>query len=284
MSNQKCNVNKKNSLFQAAAFKIRKSNSIIKMFANYMLNRFGSLTATKSVREWLYDGYDDPLLDFLKSLNTSRFDIPFKRFGWFVERNNSKTYDGHFEMTTGESDVTSMGQLTMWNYHNRTKFYHDGCSTVKGTSGELWPPNMNATGDITLFVTDVCRPLTLAYQEPYESFGVTGSKWVGDYRVFDNGQKYPPNLCYCTGDRSCCPDLLPGVQNVSDCMYGAPAFVSFPHFYLADPSYAQAVSGLKPNRSEHEFIIALEPHTGIPLDIKARLQINLHLQPIKGLE
>lgn len=179
------------------------------------------LTATKSVGELLFDGYSDPFLSFVKKLPVSNTP-PFNKFGWFVDRNGSWTYDGHFEMRTGQADMEKMGALTQWNYVKKTRFYHDECSEISGTSGELWPMDMNATADISLFVTDLCRPLTLAYQQKHTRFGVTGSRWVGDSRVFDNGQNYPPNSCYCTGAREACPDLLKGVHNMSDCRFGAP--------------------------------------------------------------
>merc|ERR550519_1808112 len=31
--------------------------------------------------------------------------IPFDRFGWFYDRNGSESYDGLFEMFTGEDDI-----------------------------------------------------------------------------------------------------------------------------------------------------------------------------------
>lgn len=73
---------------------------------------------------------------------------------------------------------------------------------------------------------------------------------MGDNRVFDNGQTYTPNSCYCTG--ASCPDLLKGVHNMSDCRFGAPVFASFPHFYLADSAYVRALEGMNPDQSKHE--------------------------------
>lgn len=69
--------------------------------------------------------------------------------------------------------------------------------------------------------------------------------------------------------------LLSGVMNVSACRFGAPVFISFPHFYAADPYYLQFVDGLKPNKSKHEFHITMEPDTAIPLEVAARLQVNV---------
>ena len=36
---------------------------------------------------------------------TTSANIPFDRFGWFYDRNGSETYDGLFEMFTGEDDI-----------------------------------------------------------------------------------------------------------------------------------------------------------------------------------
>lgn len=156
------------------------------MGANALMRTFKvKLTVTKTVRELLFDGYSDKFLSFVKKFpipNTP----PFTKFGWFVDRNGSWTYDGHFEMRTGQADIKKMGSLTEWNYVTKTRFYHDDCSKISGTSGELWPMNMNATDDISLFVTDLCRPLTLAYQQQHTRFGVTGSRWVSDFFLFKN--------------------------------------------------------------------------------------------------
>jgi hypothetical protein len=50
-----------------------------------------------------------------------------------------------------------------------------------------------------------------------------------------------------------------GVRSISKCRFGAPAFVSFPHFYEADPSYLQNINGLSPEQDLHEFYVAVEP-------------------------
>ncbi|XP_031627454.1 protein croquemort-like isoform X2 [Contarinia nasturtii] len=269
-----------NVIAASAAFSLRHSNAIIKMGANAIMDVMKvKLTVTKTVRELLFDGYSDPFLTFVKKLPVGNAP-PFSKFGWFVDRNGSWSYDGHFEMRSGQADIKQMGSLTEWNYVNKTKYYHGDCSKLKGTSGELWPMDMNPTGDISLFVTDLCRPLTLSYQQQHTRFGVTGSRWVGDSRVFDNGRNYLPNNCYCTGATESCPDLLSGVHNMSDCRFGAPVFASFPHFYLADKKYVNSVTGLSPNQSKHEFSLSLEPYTGIPLDVDAKIQINALIQPI----
>lgn len=60
--------------------------------------------------------------------------------------------------------------------------------------------------------------------------------------------------CYCNGE--CTPS---GLVNVSACRFGAPVFVSLPHFHKTDLSLLEQVEGLNPNDEDHSFSITLEP-------------------------
>lgn len=60
--------------------------------------------------------------------------------------------------------------------------------------------------------------------------------------------------CYCNGE--CSPM---GLLNITACRYGAPGFVSLPHFNKGDPSLSASFEGLKPNDDKHSFYITLEP-------------------------
>lgn len=50
-----------------------------------MIEKHVAFTITKTAGELMFDGYDDELLDLLQTLNVTAIDIPFKKFGWFVE-------------------------------------------------------------------------------------------------------------------------------------------------------------------------------------------------------
>lgn len=85
--------------------------------------------------------------------------------------------------------------------------------------------------------------------------GITGRKYIGNGSMLDNGENVPSRKCYCpNGD--CGPS---GTLNISSCKFGAPAFISMPHFYLADPSYREAISGMQPSQEKHQLSIAMEP-------------------------
>lgn len=245
----------------------------------------GPLFIKKNVSELLFDGYNDPLLRVIKANGNPNFPKPpFDKMGWFVDRNNSDTYDGKFRMFTGVDDIFKLGNLQLWNGKPTTNLYRDKCGDIRGTTGELWPPvEENEKPNLSVFVPDICRTIDLKYFGEYSKLGINGYKWVTDESVFDNGIKYPEMACYCNADLNSCPDLASGVFNASKCKWDSPAFISFPHFYLADKIYTQNITGMKPNVEKHQFFMALEPRTGIPLSIKATMQINLLIRPYMGI-
>ena len=70
-----------------------------------------------------------------------------------------------------------------------------------------------------------------------------------------------------------CPDN--GVANVSAGSFGAPLFVSFPHFLYANKSWTKHLKGLHPNPEKHGFYFDLEPTLAIPMRADAKIQINV---------
>ncbi|KAH8262158.1 hypothetical protein KR038_004698 [Drosophila bunnanda] len=261
------------------ADEMRNQRKIVKKIINFMLNHEGGeLYTTKPVGEWIFDGYQDNLTDFLNLFNTSMIDIPYTRFGWLADRNESLTYDGLFTIHTGTDDISNLGRLTHWNSKPETGFYEMPCGVVNGTTGDLFPPKMNVKDEITIFATDACRFMNLRPQGTYENHGLTATKWVGTEETLDSGENYPNQACFCDPVRfDECPKT--GVVECKACRDKAPIYSSFPHFYLADQSYIDAVSGMKPEKDKHEFFLAVEPTTGVPVQVHGRIQINMMIEP-----
>lgn len=181
---------------------------------------------------------------------------------------------GHFNVDTGARDITELGKARQWNYRPTTPYYPSPCNAVKGSGGEFYPPNLKKDEALTFFNGELCRYLDLYYTEEEQIDGLKVYKYASTERSVDNGTQYSENLCFSYGD-----SLPSGVMNVSSCRYGAPVVVSFPHFYAADPYYLQFVDGLKPEQEKHEFYMKMEPEIGIPVEVAARLQISVMIQP-----
>lgn len=180
-------------------------------------------------------------------------------------------------MHTGTSDVSQLGQIRTWNYDTETQYYDSPCSDVRGSAGEFYPPGQTKHQPLTFFNGELCRYLDLYFDEEKDINGLNVYKYASSPRSVDNGTEYSEYECF-TSRRDESEDLPSGLMNVSACRFGAPVFVSFPHFYAADPYYLNLVDGLEPEKEKHEFQITMEPNLAIPVDVSARLQVNVKVQ------
>lgn len=185
---------------------------------------------------------------------------------------------GHYNMHTGDGDISRIGKVERWDYRNRTDFYPRQCGMINGSAGEFYPPKQQRDQQISFFSPDMCRSLAFDYAEDTLVNGINGYKYSGGKRTVDNGTVYAENECYSQGQ-----SVPSGVMNTTACRLGVPVFMSFPHYFAADPYYLNQVDGLSPNQSKHEFYMVMEPMTGIPLDVAARLQINILIRPVDGI-
>lgn len=266
-----------NPIAATVAFSVRHKPKIIRQVIDRVMVALGEkLVLTKSVGALLFDGFNDTLLHMAKKLNATT--IPYSKFGWFYARNGSETYDGTFNMLTGSSNINNLGLIKKWNYSSRPNYYNGSCGLINGSLGDLWPPLLD-NSTVSIFINDICTSLNLSYENTTSIQGVSGRKYIGDDKTLDNGENVSARQCYCpNGD--CGPS---GTLNISSCKFGAPAFVSMPHFYLANSSYRDAITGMRPDKRKHELFIIVEPTTGIPLQVKAKMQLNLLVEPVKHM-
>nr|XP_026489504.1 protein croquemort-like isoform X1 [Vanessa tameamea] len=274
------NVTSINPIIATIAYTLRTERVILKVIVDMILRTYHTNMFLKAnVSSWLFDGVGDPILDLVGHIPHLPYTIPFDRFGWFYKRNGSIDADGLFVTNTGAADFSELGKLERWQHSNRT-VYRDQCGELKGTTGELWALE-HEQPEIQIFAADLCTHMSLAYSGPVVKQGLPGVEFAANDSLFDNGYKYPNMACYCdeVRDENC---MAAGALNVSACKYGAPAFVTRPHFLGMDPYYPSKIEGLKPTEN-HNFKMAIEPVTGMPLAISAQLQANALVRHIPGI-
>ncbi|XP_044754377.1 protein peste-like isoform X1 [Coccinella septempunctata] len=246
-----------------------------KLFSIGIRSILGRMDMTQSVANVFFDGYEDPLINLGKSLPFVKQKVPpMDKFGWFYKRNGSNEWDGRYNMGTGSQ--TKFGQLYKYNNMEHSPFFKDRCGDIRGSAGEFFPAGLGKQ-PLELFNPEMCRTIVFDYVEEERKKMINGYKFTLGDHFFDNGTIYPENVCYCSGD--CVPY---GVMNISLCRYGSPGFVSLPHFYKADPYFINLVDGMKPSK-KHDFYMIIEPTTGLPLEVSARLQINLLVKNVPGI-
>ena len=96
--------------------------------------------------------------------------------------------------------------------------------------------------------------MLLEYLDDMTVSGVAGYRYGMSKNFVDSGISDSGTVCQ--GEEHSLPQ---GVVNVTACFPGAPAFISNPHFFHADPYYVSQVAGLQPEADKHQFYITLEP-------------------------
>lgn len=94
----------------------------------------------------------------------------------------------------------------------------------------------------------------MEYEKDVDFGGLDSKRFVTGLSFSDNGTRLTDNQCYCNGE--CVPS---GLLNLTACRYGAPVFLSLPHFYNVDPSVQQQIAGMSPTKEKHDFYVTIEP-------------------------
>lgn len=235
--------------------------------------------------EWLFDGFFDEFLNYSMGLNISAAGVKIEtnQFAWFLRRNGSKDFEGLYTIHTGQGDLTRMGELTHWKGQTNTGFYEGECGKVNGSTGDLWEPRRDPEKPITMFVPDTCRFINLFPKNKVIIEGISGVRYETNEQTFDSGEFFPNMKCFCPPkQKNNCPKT--GVIDLSPCTNGAPMYLSHSNFLYADPSFASTITGMKPDCKKHSFYITMEQTLGIPLEVKADVQVNLFVQKDKDIE
>lgn len=233
-----------------------------------------SVWMTKSVGEYLIQGYTEPLLTVSNIIPWSP--IPGRssdKVGLIRERNGSAMIEGVMNVDTGEEDLSKMGKIHYHNYDNQSQVFGAECGRVMGSVGEFFGTFLSKEKPLDLFFADLCRAVQFDYVEDVTVNGVTGYRYELRNNILDNGTTDSGTWCNCAG--VCLPQ---GIMNTTTCLQNAPFYISYPHFLDADPYYRKQVNGMQPDPAFHKMELTVEPKTGIPLEGIFRLQYNVLLE------
>jgi len=255
------------------------------VFQEYMmagvLSPRNSLFVTRPAREWLFEGFEDPLLT-IGSLFKPDSKIPMDKFGWFYKRNGTTWSDDVIAMKTGLLDYPHLGDIVTWKGLDRT-FYNNTCGQLKGSAAGFLPVDPERQF-VDYFSPDICRPIRFSKSDSWVQNGLPVDKFsVVPWLTFGNRSTNPDNWCY-NDDQSVLPA---GLHNSTGCKDEGilPVFVSLPHFHGADPYFAnQFVEGtFSPSEKDHGAAMVLQTNTSIPLLVQMRLQIIMQIRPNENL-
>ncbi|XP_063372288.1 scavenger receptor class B member 1 isoform X2 [Cydia amplana] len=226
----------------------------------------------KVTAEQLVFGYDDPLVT-LAHYFYPKGKRPNSQMGLLLARNG--TLDEVSTIYTGQKSMSRFGYLDKINGLDHLPHWKDSpCNDIRASEGSFFPPRAVTKSDLVhVYDKDICRILPLQYRRDVYKDGIQTGLYTPPASTFESADVNPDNKCYCQGEK--CPPR--GLQNISPCQYSAPVYLSYPHFYDAEPSLLDKFEGLKPVQKTHETYFMIQPKLGVPLEGFVRVQLNIRV-------
>uniref|UniRef100_A0A3Q1EBT4 Scavenger receptor class B, member 2c n=1 Tax=Acanthochromis polyacanthus TaxID=80966 RepID=A0A3Q1EBT4_9TELE len=229
---------------------------------------------TRTVDELLW-GYEDPLLS---RLARTQPDLE-KIFGLMYKKNGSN--DGEFVYHTGQENYLDYGRVVTWQGQSQLTFWTSNQSnSINGSDGSAFHPLLEKNERLYIFTPDLCRSIYMEFEKDVEVKGIPAYRFTPPRSVLASKEENPANEGFCVSPKEC---LGTGLLKVSPCRKGAPVVASFPHFYLAESKFVNAIGGMSPERTHHQTFLDLNPTTGVIVRASKRAQINVLLSRIGGM-
>ncbi|XP_076014573.1 lysosome membrane protein 2-like isoform X2 [Genypterus blacodes] len=243
------------------------------MAAIWMKSIGSGMFTTRTVDELLW-GYEDPLLARIASTNP---DVE-KVFGLMYKKNGSN--DGEFIFHTGEENYLDYGKIQTWKGQSQLTFWTSNQSNcINGSDGSAFHPLLSKDERIYVFTPDLCRSIYMEFEKDVDVKGIPAYRFTPPRSVLASKEENPANEGFCNSPQEC---LGTGVLKVSPCRKGAPVVASFPHFYLGDSEYVNAIEGLNPKREHHQTFLDLNPTVGVIVRASKRAQVNILMNRVTG--
>lgn len=252
---------------------MKDSNYFSRLGLNLLITNTNSQPLVQMTAKEFMFGYESTLVSLGNKMMPAW--IKFDKLG-LIDR--MYDFDGDFETVyTGEKDIRLTGLIEKYNGDVNLPQWTGKCANVnKASDGVKFPSYLRQNETVLFYRKSLCRSAYMHQTGETYIKGLHAYQYKFVENVLDNGAYNPENKCFCR--KGFC--LKPGLIDVTDCYYGFPIALSYPHFYKADPSILAAVEGLTPNANLHESYAYVQPQSGLPLKLAFRFQINMALQNI----
>ncbi|VVC45242.1 Hypothetical protein CINCED_3A005523 [Cinara cedri] len=251
---------------------------ITRMGVNLLIRQTKSKPFIEQTAKEFMFGYESPIVTLGNKFLPSW--IMFDKLG-LIDR----MYDFNGDTATiytGKNDISKSGMID--NYNTRPylpQWPSEPCNKVSGASdGTKFPSMLTPDSTPMFFRKSVCRAMPMVRASNLTLLdSLPVYKYLFKNGTLNNGEDNPENQCFCRNNKC----LKSGLIDVTDCYYGFPIALSYPHFYQADPSIIDSVEGMNPDQKVHETYFFVNPLTGLPVKLYVRMQINLALGDISGI-
>lgn len=276
------------------------------MFTNLALTMVSNTANSKSfvnitVHDYLF-GYDDLLVKLAHTalptwINFERFGI-LDRIMALENGSNIVTITNNYKKATPANPLYDIEDtkrqfyiqefngspgLQQWGYEdtegNETSTSNSKCNFIGGSyDGTLFPRDLTMDHGMLLYRRGFCRALPAFPVREVTMDGYEAIEFGVQKNFLYEPSVNPDNACYCKDEGDCLPR---GLVSIAPCYYDIPMTLSQPHFYNADPSLVEQVTGLAPSKSLHDLNFTLHKRLGLPIKANLRIQVNLDVGQTK---
>ncbi|XP_043947113.1 scavenger receptor class B member 1 isoform X1 [Drosophila biarmipes] len=205
--------------------------------------------------------------------------IPFEKVG-LIDRMYDFSTDFETFYTGVPNPALSGLYATYRGETNLPQWEGNHCSNIEFASdGTKFKSFMQSNETVKFFRKSMCRPINLYRVGEEKTYGrLKGYSYVFEDNAFDNGETNKANKCFCRkGD---CQPV--GLIDVTDCYYGFPISLSFPHFMNGDLGLQENITGVNPDPTKHSSAFVIQPESGLPLSLSVKMQINMHFKDLSN--
>ena len=229
-------------------------NGWLKNIAQWQINNWSSgLITTRAVEEWLFTANDTLVYQQDPARAAVNIFSNIHNVSEAIEKGTDR-----YTIKTGKGDINEVGQRIEFNGQDEITIWAETFD-VKGTGGTQFAPGISQDDELEVFSSDFMRTLEFDFHRTTSIYDIELYQFK-----FDDGTFEPnPDYYMC----------IDGCANVYPCQ-GIPAYLSKPHFLDGDPILTSSVSGMKPNKEDHDTYFEVEPITGITMKGRTRMQVN----------
>ncbi|MFX1408260.1 MAG: hypothetical protein ACFFBW_15020 [Promethearchaeota archaeon] len=229
---------------------------------------------TRTVEEWLFTA-NDTAVYYHSNYYQRNFDRAYIGFlpKFFGHCQNTLEAEANkavakYTIKTGRDDAKDVGETIERNGQDKMYIWAEPIE-IEGTDGMQFGPDVTEEDTLKVFSRDLLRTVELEYDEPDEIYDIDLLRFELSEDLFE------PNPTYLMDTQ------LINAAPVANLLLGvnAPVMISKPHFLGADISILKGVNGMNPNSDYHDTYIDVEPITGLTMNAKQRIQMNLDVSP-----
>jgi len=216
----------------------------------------GGVFTSKSVDEWLWVGHD-PLLNFYYP------DARSNMFTNYTDETQARSKETFNIQYTGKNDINTLNNYVQWHEKSSIDIWKES-ESINGTDGYGFRPGIDQNTNLSVWMEDILRKIDIYYTESRNLYGINLQRYAPVPATFNVNDKYY--------------QYIAGFANLTNAK-NSPIYISKPHFLDVPGDWLTKVSGLNPIRDNHDTYLDVEPLTGVVMDAKKRLQLNIYITP-----